>query len=121
MNIMKNSALKFKNINTFWLFARKGRHNDCVYLESSREKGPCDGLGGVIKSLASTAECVEKLIRDCQELIDFLIDMYTLNIINILLEKHCAIMDCQLFLIKEEMDSFRNGLENNLFKGNPNC
>ena len=25
-------------------------------------------------------------------------------------------MDCQFFLIKEEMDSFRNDLENNPFK-----
>ena len=84
----------------------------------SHGKGPFDGLGGLIKSLASTAVCAEKLIiRDVKELYNFLIDRYTLhNNVSMLQEKHC-VMDCQFFFIKEEeMDSFRNILENDPFK-----
>ena len=111
-------ASQFKSINTVQLFAKRGRHTDRVYFESSHGKGPSDGLGGVIKSLASTAVCAEKLItRDFKELYDFLIDRYTLhNNVSMLQEKHC-VMDHQFFFIKkEEMDSFRNNLENNPFK-----
>ena len=84
----------------------------------SHGKGHSDGLGGVIKSLAFTAVCAKKLIiRDGKELYDILIDRYTLhNNVSMLQEKHC-VMDHQFFFIKkEEMDSFRNNLENNPFK-----
>ena len=110
-------ASLFKSINAVWLFAKRGRHTDHVYFESSHGKGPSDGLGGVIKSLASTAVCAEKLIiRDGKELFDFLIDRYTLhNIVSMLQEKHC-VMDCWFFFIKEEIYSFRNFLKNNPLK-----
>ena len=53
---------QFKSIKAFWLFAKRGRHTDWVYFELSHGKGPSNGLGGVIKSLASTLVCAEKLI-----------------------------------------------------------
>ena len=69
---------KFKSINAFWLFTKKGRHTDGVYFESSHRKGPFYGLVCVIKPLGSTAVSTEKLIvRDDNELYDFLIDRYT--------------------------------------------
>ena len=110
-------ASQFKSNNAFSLFAKRERHTGRVYFELSHGKGPYDGLGGVIKFLASTAVCAEKLIiRDGKELYDFLINRYTLhNNVSMLQEKHC-VMDHQLFFIKEEeMDSFRNSLENNPF------
>ena len=111
-------ASQCESINAFWLFAKRGRHTDHVYFELSHWKGPSDSLGGLIKSLASTAVCAEKLIiRDGKEWHDFLIDRYTLhnNVTMLLQEKHC-VMEHQFFFIKEELDSFRNSLENNQFK-----
>ena len=73
-------ASQFKSINAFSLFAKRERHTGRVYFELSHGKGPYDGLGGVIKFLASTAVCAEKLIiRDGKELYDFLINRYTLH------------------------------------------
>ena len=89
LNLMMGVLPSFKLL--MHLFAKRRRHTDCVYFELSHEKCPSAGLGGVIKSLASTAVCAEKLIfRDGKEFFSFLIDRYTLhNNVSMLQEKHC--------------------------------
>ena len=52
-------ASKFKSMNAFCLFARNGNTLIVFNMKSSHRKGPSDGLGGVMKSLASTAVCAE--------------------------------------------------------------
>ena len=37
-------------------------HTERIYFESSHGKGPSDGLGGVVKSVTTSAVCAEKLI-----------------------------------------------------------
>ena len=46
-------------MNAFCLFARKGNTLIVFNLKSSHRKDPSDGLGGAMKSLASTAVCAE--------------------------------------------------------------
>ena len=55
-------ASQLKSIKSFWLFVKRKVHTERTYFESSRSKDPSDGLGGVVKSVTTSAVCAEKLI-----------------------------------------------------------
>ena len=84
-------ASQFKSIKSFWLFAKSKVQNERIYFESSHGKGPFDGLGCVVKSVATSAVCAEKLIiLNGKELQTFLEERCTLeNDPEMLRSKHC--------------------------------
>ena len=75
-------------------------------------------LGGVIKCVATSAVCAEKLIiRNSRELYDFLVERCILNNdVSMLKEKHC-VMNREFFYIeRDEIELFRDGLGKLPFK-----
>ena len=55
-------ASQFKSIKPVWLLGKRKVHTERIYFESSNDKSPSEGLGGVIKSVATSVVCAEKLI-----------------------------------------------------------
>ena len=75
-------SLQFKGIRALWLFDHRKLKTDRIFFETVHGKGPSDGLGGVVKSVATTAVAAEKkLIRTAEEFYLYL------NKDNTLLEK----------------------------------
>ena len=111
-------ATQFKSIKSDWLFANRKVQTERIYFESSHGKGPSNGLGGMVKSVTTSAVCAEKLIiRNGKELHTFLEERCTLeNDPEILRSKHC-IMKRKFFLIEmDKINSFRKNLGKLPFK-----
>ena len=105
-------ASQFKSIRAFSLFSHRPIHTDCIFFESSHGKGPSDGVGGVIKSVAANAVCAEKiLLRDGKELYEFLVERCTLQRdISALKKKHCVMTRKFVFIETQEICSYRDAL-----------
>ena len=111
-------ASQFKSIKSVWLFGKRKVHTERIYFESSNGKSPSGGLGGVIKSVATSVVCAGKLIiRNGKELHTFLEERSTLeNDPEMLRCKYC-IMKWKFFLTEvDEINSYRKNLEKLPFK-----